>query len=515
MGATSIDSEPEVPITDKSEQTDVHASTQSCIDVVAELKAARPSGTPLMDIAAPGQDTDLSHILFKQPNEHGGDPDAPVDEEYYGLGDMRPGIYGQRSQWKADGAETSNESALAPRPDYFPDMQQVFGNSKYFDMVRNHNQVLSTADNLSVTELMDGGTSAQHNHGGVDARQLQSATAAIQDKPDQPTTLLNFDSHSDMWMGPVHEGKESIAQWVNAVLKENPNVNEVYWVIPKDFEKDAKLNSAYFEHKGDIPDGDRVFVHAQPDTTLYLNKESGALSPKKPDDYSESAYRTIELHKRTLDELPDFAGKRTAVSIDLDFFDNRGYDTAYGASVKYDGDEGFRALVDTMKDKNLRPEYTTVSASPEYVRSEHMRDLMRFGSLVSDATNAEMDAVAVPKQNMVYSSRPHEGIQVDRQGAPGLELTYELFKTDAETVKPDDALDINVKSDELNAALGAVKAIYHTKSEQESKQVLTKLDAMDGSQNGVLEFEAMEALVVRVCKAGPDDRLVKNPDAEE
>jgi hypothetical protein len=506
MGATPIETgEPEKPITDKDEQTHVHPSNQSCIDVVAELKAAQPTGKPLMSIVAPGQDADLSHILFKQENEHGGDPNAPVEDGYYGLGDMRPGIYGQRSQWQAERQDTTEEASFAPKPDYFDDMKEVFGNSKYFDMVRNHNQVLSTAEHRTMTDVMD----------GVNAAQLQSATEAIQEKPNEPTTLLNFDSHSDMWMGPVRDGKESIAQWVNAVLKQNPNVNEVYWVIPKDFKEDAKLKAAYFDHTGATPNGDRVFVHAEPDVKLYLNNDNGELSPTKPDDYSDSKYRTIDLHKRTLEDLPDFKGKRTAVSIDLDFFDNRGYDTAYGAAVKFAGDEGFRSLVETMKEKGLRPEYTTVSASPEYVRSEHVRDLMRFGSLVSDSMTAEMDAVVVPAQNEVYGTFPHSGIQVDRKGVPALELTHELFKSDAETTKPDDALDIQVQSDELNAAFKTAKAIYHTNSDQESMQVLTKLDAMDGNQNGVLEFEAIEGLVVRVCKDGADERLVKNPDGED
>lgn len=532
MGANSLrpaeESEPE-SYSDKTEQTDVTPSSQSCIDVVEELKSARPSGEPLMSNVAPELNPDLSQFLFKQDNERYSNPDEATDPESWRLGDMRPGIYGQRSgMLDSHESDTADDASLVAKPDYFEDMKEVFGGSKYFDIVRNHNQVLSTPGDATWTQLMDGHGDEHgdgHSH-GYDERQLQAATAAIQEKPDTPTTLLNFDSHSDMWLGAVAEGDENIAQWVNGVLRENPNVDEIYWVIPKDFQQNDQWREAYFEQSGvsDPSTGDRVFVHTQPDSTLYFNKETAELSGKKPEDYSEEKYRTVEFHKRTLDELPDLEGKRTALSIDLDFFDNRGFDTAYDASVDFKGEDGFRELVGTLKDRNIRPDYTTISASPEYVRTEHMRDLLRFSSLVSESIDGATDGIVVPAENIINGGRPHDGMRVDRVGIPAMELTHELFEIDARTKSPNDAIDLRRQSDELDAALEATAKVYQTANREESMKALQALDAMDGNANGIVEFEAMEALLQRVCRVTEEPmRLVKNPgvprtesaDAEE
>lgn len=542
-GGGSDKNDPAPVYTDKVEQSGVQPSTAACFDVIAELKSDRPSGQPLMDLAAPGQELDLSKVLFKQENEYSTPPDAATGQESFGVGHMRPGLYGHRSGFIDDRAETKEDASFVSKPDYFDDMKTVFGNSKYFDMMRNHNQVLSTPGDRTITQLMTGdqtkrhdglihddGGHGEHEHYETDAdgerhshrvspEQLQSATAAIQEKPDVPTTLLNFDSHSDMWLGPVPKNDESIAQWVNAVLKENPNIKDVYWVLPQDFKDNPDLKDQYFDQPGvsDPERGDRVFVRTQPDSVLYFNTETAELSGKRPEDYSEDdpKYRMVNLHKRTLEDLPDFTGQRTAVSIDLDFFDNRGYDTAFDATVEYEGDKGFGQLVQRMKELNIRPDYTTVSASPEYVRTEHMRDLMRFASLVGEATGNPTDGIAVARENVINGTSLHEGIQVDRTGIPALELTHALFSNDARTQRPNDSLNLDQDSDELKAAIAATKQIYKASSDQEAMSILRSLDKSDGKENGTLEFEAIESLLVRVCKTGPDKRLTtKNPNGD-
>lgn len=488
------------PFSDKLPQTEIEPSTESCINVVEELKAARPSGRPILSLVADSEVVDLTEYLFKQQNEMSGALDVATDPNGFAVGDMRPGLYGQRDGRKSERSQEGDATTVLEKPPYFEDMKTVFGNSKYFDLVRNHNQILSTPGNRNISQILNG-----------DKIGLDSATRAIQEKPDEPTTLLNFDSHSDMWSGPVHRGKESIAQWVNGVLRDNPNVNEVYWVIPKDFQDDPELRSKYFDHHGEIPDNDRVFVHAQRDMTLYLNKESGELvMTGEPEDYSEEKYRKIEFHKRTLDELEDFSGKRTVVSIDLDFFDNRGYDTSFEAAVNYKGSEGFAEFVQTLKDRNIRPDFTTVSASPEYVRNDHMRELLRFSSLVAEATDAPLDAVAVPKENQVYSAYAHDGMQVDRSGVKALELFDALFKIDSQTQKPNDALDLNLEGEKLQLAIDATRRIYGAKTEQEAMKILQSLDSADGNPNGILEFEAIESLLVRVCRRIDSTRLKKD-----
>lgn len=496
--------------TDKALQTEVSPSKEACNDLVDELKRDNPAGNPLMSHVAKESDPDVSRYMFKQPNE--GNPfagaDGPTHIKSMAEGEMRPGLYGQRQlslETERERRADASGSEMLDKPDYFKDMQTVFGNSKYFDLVRNHNQVLSTAGGRTPfmstrDELMARG----------EKENLDAATSAIQEKPNEPTVLFNFDSHSDMWAGAVDKGQESIAQWVNGVLRDNPNINEVYWVIPQDFKDNPELSKHYFENTNPA-NHDHVFVYAKNDMKLFLDRQSGNLHMSRPEDFSDEKYREVELHKRTLDELPDFQGRRTAVSIDLDFFDNRGYDTAFSGSVNYSGEEGFAKFVQTLKDKNVRPDFTTVSASPEYVRDEHMRDLLRFSTMVAEASEAKMDEVAVPKENQVYAALAHDGKQVDRRGVKALELFDELFKIDAQTKTPTDSLDLNLSGAKLDKAIAATKRVYGV-DDEEALRILRKLDASDGKQNGVLEFEAMESLLVRVCRVNPDTRpLIKDP----
>lgn len=491
--------------TDKTPQTEIGPSREACDAMVEALKNGSPNGDPLMSLLGKELESDVSRYLLKQPNEGEviGGPDAAMHPNTFGVGEMRPGLYGQRtSTLEAERLRRSDASGteMLDKPAYFNDMQTVFGNSRYFDLVRNHNQVLSTAGNRTLDELV-----ARNER-----ESLNATTAAIQEKPNEPTVLFNFDSHSDMWAGEVGKGQESIAQWVNGVLRDNPNVNEVYWVLPQDFKDNPELRKHYFDDK--CAHHDHVFVYADTDMTLYLDKANGSLLMKKPSDFSEDKYRQIEFHKRTLDDLPDFQGRRTAVSIDLDFFDNRGYDTAFGGAVSYGGDEGFAKFVQTLKDKNVRPEFTTVSASPEYVRDEHMRELLRFSTMVAEASDAKMDEVAVPKENQVYGMVAHDGRQVDRRGNKALELFDELFKLDAQTKTPTDSLDLNVSGVKLDNAVAATKRIYGVQSDEEARNILQKLDAKDGNANGVLEFEAMESLLIRVCRVNPEKKpLIKDP----
>jgi hypothetical protein len=254
-----------------------------------------------------------------------------------------------------------------------------------------------------------------------------------------------------------------------------------------------------------------VLVHHKPNLDLYLNREAGTILTEKPKDFSEDKYRTIKFHKVTLDELPNMKGRRVAASIDLDYFDNRGYDTSYDASTQYQGEAGFEKFVKALKDKEIKPVHTTVSASPEYVRSEHARDLLRFSSLVSDATIPKLDAVAVPRQDKVYGGEgPHTGIQVNREGSKGLTLFNELFKNDSRTRRPDDRLDIGRESQELLAAIDATKKIYGV-DDAGAKDVLKRFDKMDGIEDNIVQFESIEMLLNRVCKVGPEPELRKDP----
>jgi hypothetical protein len=256
------------------------------------------------------------------------------------------------------------QAETGPSPYYYRDMQEVFSNCKYFGSVRNHNQVLPV--------LRYG--SKEH-----------------------PTCLLNFDAHSDMMRIP--SSTENIGNWVNFSLRDNPELKELYWVLPADFRDKPSLNGLFFGNAG--RNCDNVFLNAPRDMTLYFNRENNVLMVDRPADYSAEKYRQVEFHKRTLAELPDFSGRRTAVSIDLDYFDNNGYDTGYRKwsrelfSVRWKDEEAFAGFVRTLKDRNIRPCITVISTSPEYVREGHMGRLTFFSRLVGESCSHQGASLAM------------------------------------------------------------------------------------------------------------------------
>lgn len=481
-------------LSDKTPQTEITASPQACVDVIQLLR----EGRALLPGVNPSLNPDLSTYLFKQPNEGETLDDLPTRLDTTELGAMRPGLYGQRGNRTSDRTADTAGTEMLERPAYFSTLQDVFGNSRYFDLVRNHNQVISTEGGGTIAQL-----SAPVPAPGGET--IEAARRAIQEDPNAPTVLLNFDSHSDMYAGSARPNEESIAQWVNSVIATNPNVNEVYWVLPQDFRDNPEYNAEYINHQGPQDSQDRVFVQSPRDVTLYFNPADRSLSTTRPADYSPEKYRQIELHKRTIDELPNFQGQRTAVSIDLDYFDNRGYDTSYGAEVNYRGEEGFARFADGLRDANIRPVFTTVSASPEYVREGHMRDLLGFSTLVAEASAAATDAVIVPGQNHAYAGQynRNSGIQVDRRGNPDLELLYGLFQVDSRSATPNDSIDLNLDNAETRAALDATRRTFGLSSNEEARTQLRRMDRADGNENGIIEFEAIESLIVRVCQAAP------------
>jgi hypothetical protein len=154
MGFEPDSAQGDAAVKGKFEQTTIAPSSGACIDVVEELKAARPSGNPLLELVTPGKDPDLTRYLFKQPNESDASGDAATNPESLEIGDMRPGLYGQRSL--SDRTDKKDGEAVLGKPAYFKDMKEVFGRSEYFDLVRNHNQVMSTPGSRSIFSLMKG-----------------------------------------------------------------------------------------------------------------------------------------------------------------------------------------------------------------------------------------------------------------------------------------------------------------------------------------------------------------------
>lgn len=505
LSGTELQSAAENKMRDEVLQSLIPQSGKHCSTVLDHLN--KLSGKPLLLSIAPELDPDLRKYHLKQPNEdegafYGGGPHAKTDPGSMDLGAMRPGVYGQRTE-RAEDRKPEDAESLKERPAYFETAKEIFAGSAYFDLVRNHNAVLSHPKDRGLGQLLKRIGEQTKQEIGIVSKSLAGKDAAN-------AVLINFDAHSDVFTSPVTKGGESIAQWVNGMLRENPNIKEFIWVLPDNFKSDPHLRQHYFEHKGYVPRDDSVLVHDPPEGVLYLSKETGALiANDKPHDYSESKYRAIPYKKVTIDELPNLKNRNVVASIDLDYFDNRGYDTSYSGSTEWKADAGFAKFLDALKSKDIKPIVTTVSASPEYVRKEHMRDLLRFATHVSEASNGKMDEVVVPKQHGVYFDTPHQGAQVDRN-TPSLKVLFDMFKIDAETKAPTDSIDLGKAGEKRERAIEAVRKQFKVEQDK-ALQILDKLDAADGNKNGVIEFERIESLLLRVCKKTDQEMLIKDP----
>lgn len=486
-------------------QTAIPQSAKQCNNVLSHLNGL--SGKPLVSVLDPKLDPDLSKYHFKQENEYdavSSGKNEKTDVESMTIGAMRPGVYGQRVEKPEDLKPKDAENVLS-RPEYFETAKEIFGNSEYFDLVRNHNAVLSQPKDKGLGQLIN-------RLKQQDKQDVDKVSKSLAGKNTSNAVLINFDAHSDVFTSAVVKGGESIAQWVNGMLRENPNISEFIWVVPDNFKSDPNLRQYYFEHKGPVPENDSVLVHDKPEGVFYLDKVSGALiASGKPENFSEAKYRTINYKKMTIDELPNLKDRNVVASIDLDYFDNRGYDTSYDAKAPWQGDAGFVKFLDALKSKDIKPIVTTVSASPEYVSKEHSRELLRFAAHVSEASKGKMDEVIVPKQHGVYRLDPHQGAQVDRNTA-SLKLLFDMFKIDAETKSPTDSIDLHKEGEKRERTIEAVKKQFKVEKD-EALQILGKLDAADGKKNGVIEFDKIESLLLRVCKKTDAEMLVKDPIA--
>lgn len=242
----------------------VRPGEKQCNSFKNELKSF-DSDDKLMDKLKKGQFVDFPADSGRQNRSFiayaGLDPLAMKKGTYGDRPDLRPG--------KGDGR-------LAEAPPWEGTVKEVFGKAA-MAIVRNH---------VEIGDL-----------------NLQKIMAEKGLPKDAPVTLLNFDAHSDIYSGRgAVDGKENIGNWVNVMLQKNPNITDFYWVMPNDFKDKPEYSHYYYSGKNH----DRILADSTPDRTVYINNKTGDFSwDVKPDDFSESDYRTVGIHKRALQDMPD------------------------------------------------------------------------------------------------------------------------------------------------------------------------------------------------------------------
>jgi len=222
-----------------------------------------------------------------------------------------------------------------------------------------------------------------------------------------PSTLVNFDTHSDVYLNfkVIKPTGAGIENWVNEYIAKNNNVNEIYWVMPKEEAMKLKLRFEFGENKiNDLPYGTPLYGNSLQKLLLrfipapltikafeqdfLINPKTGILNEYIPDFEMNKLifdkkyeYRNVKIITCTEETLPDFKDKDVFVSIDADYISNSGYDTIENFTNNKNEKQINKALfsmIKTMNKKHIKPQIISMTLSPQYLPKEDHPQLTKF-----------------------------------------------------------------------------------------------------------------------------------------
>lgn len=217
-----------------------------------------------------------------------------------------------------------------------------------------------------------------------------------------PNTIINFDTHSDVYLYQKINKDEGaqIYNWLNEFFAKYPNANELYWVMPDKAAKYKPLQRIFKEKEknneiilyGNVSK-DENLVNPNIDTTpyiqyLYVDVNSGYVKevpqnkseilntdPKKP------KYKIFKVITCTRNTLKNFKNKNVILSIDGDYISNVGYDTPlkFKHNLSYlESKIAIVRLLKTLHEKNIQPSIISLTISPLYVPDENIDIIYNF-----------------------------------------------------------------------------------------------------------------------------------------
>lgn len=233
-----------------------------------------------------------------------------------------------------------------------------------------------------------------------------------------PKILINFDTHSDIFLNyqVINPDGAGIENWINEYVALNPEIDEIYWVMPKeealntDLQILFALNYIDYLENGTQYYGNEInenlsqfkFV-LQPLTQksfvqyFLIDPKTGILneyienSPITPMLFKPGInYKLIKITACTETTLPDFSNKEVFLSIDADYISNSGFDTTQDFANNRTPQEIEKALfsmIATIYKKNIRPTIISMSLSPEYVPREDHPQIIEFFNKVFKVSN--------------------------------------------------------------------------------------------------------------------------------
>lgn len=219
-----------------------------------------------------------------------------------------------------------------------------------------------------------------------------------------PPILINFDTHSDIFVNTDRKkGQASdIGDWINELLAKQPEIEELYWVMPYEAANNLDLKFLFADNDLEVMEEHEEVLFGN-STNTKIKTTHFVFNPltKKaytqellidPDTYkinenSEdkelinrlfkkdiSKLRKVKLITCTEKTLPDFKDKQVFLSIDADYISNSGHDTTMDFEIRKDRaaiNATFYSIFKTLKEKNVKPEIISLSISPQYLPEEH------------------------------------------------------------------------------------------------------------------------------------------------
>lgn len=262
----------------------------------------------------------------------------------------------------------SSKTKEVPLKDFTPLVKDVTNNTKLIDANTDHNQALDVAE------------------------------YAVKKGIPFPEIAINFDTHSDVYLNyPVMEQDfAGVESWLNELFVNNPNLKELYWVLPNEETVKPSLQTLFAEDDfqnienavplyGNSLNNDIYWLYfvfnplykkAYPQEFL-VNIKNGVINEYSRDKQINNLffkkgnkYRKIKIINCTKETLPDMKGKNVFLSIDADYTSNSGFDTVDDFKINKTPVEisnTFYDIFQTLKDKNISPTIISLSLSPQYL----------------------------------------------------------------------------------------------------------------------------------------------------
>ena len=226
---------------------------------------------------------------------------------------------------------------------------------------------------------------------------LDVVETAKENNIEIPDTIVNFDTHSDLYVYQEISPKlgAEIYNWVNELVIKNPEIKTVYWVMPKGEAIDDMMQYDFKQRDLDnIPialegnnrkDEDEVDpnVHKKAYVQdLIINTKNGYLEElADEEDYKklkQPNYKRFKLITCTEETLPNFKNKNVILSIDMDYLSNSGFDTSEDWSHNLKPEEveqAYNKMITTIRNKNIQPQIISLTLSPQYIPQNNEKQI--------------------------------------------------------------------------------------------------------------------------------------------